>query len=1200
MNTLSKALIITIILSSAFIAVSAQDAILVPRLAEFPYAAKQKRDVMMPEGAVNAGEPANLINPASYQFSALSGVAFEDMSTGTTLLMPDNTGGDFNSLLAQIGFLYRFDNVFYTSFGASGRGFVRLGSRAESPNGTNVLDSAANSPKIAPYWDGLCTAIGGKVHYKLVDGPIGVRKLVIEWRAMGPQCGFLPEGNRNFQLWLYDRTGVIQFVYGNGMVPVTFLQGYSVGIQSGAATNFASVDAATNSVNYATANNNQMATIAAGTSYVFTPNMPAAVSGLTATPGQTSVTVNWTDNASNETTYLVRRTTDHTTFYFVADTLPPNSNTFTDTGLQPDTQYFYYVNALTEGAFGPDVFVGATTLPAGTKVSTASGGPWNSPSTWVGNVVPGATDDVTIADGAIVTIDTQATVHNVTVGSTGSRTNEGAKDLQPEGGAPAALKFGETGAFSLTTGADVTINSNGTLSTGGGNANQHVLRVRGNLKNDGVLDLSTNNNQAGAGLVFESISNNTFSGTGPVTDVRTITVDKGSRDYVLEASVANFTVQGSASDGPSAGYLYLLGGTYKISGNFTGNFRTFPSANYQISAATGFILNNPNYTVTAQQNSNTYVFGRLGISAGTFNVGTQVNDSLVFIHGSSFSMSGGRINTAGAFKTQSDGILPLTYAQTGGLITTCTVSGSNACFYVKPTNGGDTFAFTGGEIALQNSGYSYIDNALSMAGSNTAIRYGNEFTTQISNFTVYGNEQANIVIDTRGGGHTVVLPSGEVSARNIDIGAGATLNANQTRLTITGESFINNGSIRSGGSAHTTSITFAGENPVYSGSGTTIGPLSNLGMRCGSLTLDSTNNLRVRIFSGYKGNLIHSNKLTLGNNDATRNFMFLGEGEVEGLGTVFDVAPTFELGTGGQSLIYEGDGPDRTTGVEVNPTRILAEFSYNSRLSGSRLYIEGGDLTVGDLVIGGVGTGIFTGQNKIVHLGILSSGGGYVNGEIEKRFVGPEDYYFPFGGAAVEVDVTSVGVDPSYLSIRSFDGPLPGLLPATSSLRHVRIRETGDLTVKLMFQYRDTERRGNEANYQIWRSTGGAPALVPFSTRNVDFNYLATNPGLTDFDGLWGIGEMADPGPVSISGSIFTAEGAGIRNALVQISGGNLPAPVNVYTGQFGTYSFDGLQAGEVYTVKVGAKRYRFGTFSRDVTPFNNLTGIDFTANPRE
>jgi hypothetical protein len=93
---------------------------------------------------------------------------------------------------------------------------------------------------------------------------------------------------------------------------------------------------------------------------------------------------------------------------------------------------------------------------------------------------------------------------------------------------------------------------------------------------------------------------------------------------------------------------------------------------------------------------------------------------------------------------------------------------------------------------------------------------------------------------------------------------------------------------------------------------------------------------------------------------------------------------------------------------------------------------------------------------------------------------------------------------------------------------------------------------------------------------------------------------MVDSGPVSISGSVLTTAGAGIRNAVVTITGGNLPGTVTAQTGPFGTYSFGGLLAGEVYTVRADAKRFRFGTTTRQVTPFTDVTGVNFTANPQE
>lgn len=1189
MNIFLKVMV-AIVLFTTTLAVTAQETISGPVLAEFPYAA-QKEDVVPPVRSASGEEPSNLINPATYQFSNLSGVAFEDMSTGTTQLIGGNAG-NVNSALTQIGFLFRFDGVFYTTFGASADGFIRLGNQTEFPTNVNTLDSTANSPKIAPYWDDICNLSSGKVHYKLVPGTIGVRKLVIEWKDVvyPPSCGVGSPGR--FQIWLYDRTGVIQFVYGSGMAAAPAAQGgYSVGIQSGAATNFASVSVGTNSVGYTTANNTQTTAIPAGTSYVFTPNMPAAVSGLEATPGQTSATINWTDNATNETAYLVRRTTDHVLFYFVGDTLPANSTTFTDTGIESNTQYFYYVNALTDGAFGPDVFVGTTTLPPVPISSTAAGGPWSSPATWVGNVVPGQGDDVTIADGAAVVIDTQASARSVAIGS-GS-------------GAPASLKFGETGAFSLTTGLNITISSNGTLATGAGSANQHVLTICANLINNGVLDLSTNNNQAGAALVFGGDASSTFSGTGPVTDIRTITLNKVSINNLLDVSVSNFTVQGSTTDGPVGGYLFLVNGTYKVSGTFTANFRTFPSPNYQIPRTAGFELNNPNYTVTAQHSPQVAVLGRLKISAGTFNVGTQANDSLVLFDGGSTIVEGGLINTAGAFKTQV-GPAPLSFIITGGKITTCTSLGNGTCFSILPPMplNGDIFALQGGEIVLQNAGSVVIEKPVDMLNSNTVFRFGNEFTLEASLFILdRNNDYPDIVLDTRAIGHTLQVNASTTSVspsslRNLEIGPGGLFVTNNAPLTVRGESVVNNGKIRSTAPGTSPNIIFAGQNPVYSGSGTADGILSRITLDCVSLTLNSVNNIRVRRLALLAGTLINSSKLILGNNDSTESSIFIGQFTPARSGGYLDSAPVFELGTGGQNLSYTRTESDRSTGFEVNPARVLKSLTFNS--TGQRLNIAGGDVTV-TTDLGLTAGEIATGQNKIIQLGGGSGALGTISGELEVRFsvAGQLSVLWPFTSSPVTLTGQASG-SPSSVSIRSIPGPLPGLLPATSVSRRWQITETGDVTANLKFVYANAEIRGNEANYQIWRSMGGAPAIVPFSNRDPGANSITTVSGLTDLDGLWGVGEMADPGPVSVSGSVFTSGGAGIRNAVVTISGGNLPAPVATQTGQFGAYGFTGLQAGEVYTITVGAKRFRFSAASQQVTPFTNLTGINFTANPQE
>ncbi|KIC62118.1 LamG-like jellyroll fold domain-containing protein [Chryseobacterium taiwanense] len=64
----------------------------------------------------------------------------------------------------------------------------------------------------------------------------------------------------------------------------------------------------------------------------------------TGTPAASSLTVNWNDNAANETNYVLERSGDGTNFTVIA-TLPANTTSYNETGLTPNTQYYYRVKA---------------------------------------------------------------------------------------------------------------------------------------------------------------------------------------------------------------------------------------------------------------------------------------------------------------------------------------------------------------------------------------------------------------------------------------------------------------------------------------------------------------------------------------------------------------------------------------------------------------------------------------------------------------------------------------------------------------------------------------------------------------------------------------------------------------------------------------------------------------------------------------
>lgn len=227
-----------------------------------------------------AGERVpRLITAATYVFTTPADVPLEDMSSGTTLLV-GAASDDGNSGIANMGFDFWYDDVRFTQFGANVNGFIRLGAVVigDSSDNSTGFNSTTNAPKIAPFYDDLCTGTNGKVHFKTI-GMAPNRKLIIEWQNMQitKDAGCAGVGGGTFQLWLFESVhvtmpGAIQFVYGSGMVATQPADGgYSVGLQSGAATNFASVTTATDTVSYAAANNTQTTAVPAVKTFLFTP-----------------------------------------------------------------------------------------------------------------------------------------------------------------------------------------------------------------------------------------------------------------------------------------------------------------------------------------------------------------------------------------------------------------------------------------------------------------------------------------------------------------------------------------------------------------------------------------------------------------------------------------------------------------------------------------------------------------------------------------------------------------------------------------------------------------------------------------------------------------------------------------------------------------------------------------------------------------
>ena len=359
-----------------------------------------------------------------------------------------------------------------------------------------------------------------------------------------------------------------------------------------------------------------------------------------------------------------------------------NAASFNDTGLTPSTNYFYRVYAVTEGALSTPALAGSQATTAPGNITSAASGNWSAGATWVGGVPPTAGDNVTIAAGHTVTIDS-SNAFSVTIQSGG------------------VLEYEATTARTLTVGTFVTINSGGTFQTAAtGTQTGHILSVGTNLTNNGTLDFSTNADTAGANITFTGAANNTFSGTGATTDVRTITVNKG----VSSANIIELTDFEFHRAGRQYGRGRLPDANQRHVGRSPARsrWRTGPSLapTYNIPVNGGIWLNNPNYTVsptasgTATNNN-----GLFRMTAGTYNIGLTGADGMGGGTGATFIIEGGTINAV-----RIDPQSAVTWTQSAGTINVGVLASNTRSNFgtFELFSTGTFFTMSGGTINLIN------------------------------------------------------------------------------------------------------------------------------------------------------------------------------------------------------------------------------------------------------------------------------------------------------------------------------------------------------------------------------------------------------------------------------------------------------------------------------------------------------------------
>ncbi len=981
---------------------------------------------------------AQTINATTYPFVASSEATLQDMSTGTTSLVGVSSD-DGASIVQDIGFEFWFVGTKYTQFSANANGLIRLGAVGVTTAFTNALTSATNVPQLAVYWDDLATGLNGGVKYKVV-GTAPNRILVIDWLVTIPRNTTGTAG-ANFQAWLYEAAGVIEYRYGSGMVVDATNSGASIGLGS-SATTFSSVTLNATStsatVAYGVANNTNTIGITAGTKFMFTPTSTVSgdVSNLTfsAVTGN-ATTLNWVDNATNEFGFLVTRATDaaftqNVTSVNVASTTSAGTGTAytsVQTGLFPGTNYFYKVVALVEAGQSTGINGNQITLPPGNVTAIATGN-WSDTATWSTGAIPTATDNVVIPSGFVVTED-------VTAASALSLLIQG------------DLVYTVTTARTLTVVSNVTISAGGSIkSAASGTVLTHSLVVGGSLINNGTIDFSTNGVTAGATITFNSVGTANFTlGADSVTNLRNasgVTVNKGtSRTNVLTFTPGGtLTVQGANT----LGFMVITNGLMILDGTNTFTNPLFATNGYTIGTNGGYWQNNPNATIVGLGGSPT-VNGLFRLSSGIFNIGTGAGNSMGFGSNSIITIEGGTINAASRFGVATAGNA-INYSQSGGTINVNqvgNVSTTLASFDLGTNSTTSVINFTAGTVnvvlaSTATSGPRDVRGTGLFQPNFTGtgmINFGTAASGATpSTYFISGNVPA-LTISTTSAVHNLSLGAAAQSFGDVTIPVGSTLNLNGFRFILRGSSLLNNGVLT--GTTTGSDLYFFGGTALqsYSGTGVCTDGLVSLSVDTVlnpftvSAASSGLNTLRVNLFSG---NIINSNKITIGTGLALPTVIQVGTAGSTNQGGSFDVSPTWNLGTGTNSLLYLQESVARVSGFEVNPTRNLLGLTVNNT---NGVTIVGGDISTSTLTLtNGIVT---TGSNTIIvgdatTVGTVTGGSAtaYVNGALTRSIANanPSTTFIPF----------PIGKDGTYTPI--------ALAPTTTSIAQFKAESFGSNT----------------------------------------------------------------------------------------------------------------------------------------------------------
>lgn len=452
-------------------------------------------------------------------------------------------------------------------------------------------------------------------------------------------------------------------------------------------------------------------------------------------------------------------------------------------------------------------------IQAGTITSKATGN-WSSTSTWDSGVVPTADDDVIIANGHTVSLDSTLTYYckNLTVGKGSSG------KLQYAANANATTTLIISGNFTLATGAQFILGSIGSYKP--------VVYLGGNLS---IGNTATYNPVSGSTKGVVLVFNNPNSGVD-----QTITATGTPATFVMgflqiNRPLSTDKVVCSCNMGMKGGGdgLILTSGTFEqtagrfilptlITANATCSLG-YPNGRIRVTGSGSMLFTS---AITGTGSSNGMACPMYINTSDTVFVGgsttTGIQGTTKFVNDATLTLDAGTLNVYGRLVTEAGGLMSVN----GGTVNldpqmSGSLTGSSSTLQVL-SNG--SFSMSGGTIniidpvATSGSGcdisMSTAGTTFNVTGGTFNIGDGVSTSTGVAGFKINAHNfpfwNLNINADNNSPGRMVTLTDGTtprnlIVQNTLSINSG-TLNANiLTGSNITlGGTFVNNGTLNLG------------------------------------------------------------------------------------------------------------------------------------------------------------------------------------------------------------------------------------------------------------------------------------------------------------------------------------------------------------------------------------------------------------------